>query len=982
MSAKRKTANIPAPLQAKNISIVGAREHNLKDISIVLPRDKMIVITGLSGSGKSSLAFDTIYAEGQRRYVESLSAYARQFLEMMQKPDVDQIDGLSPAISIEQKTTSKNPRSTVGTVTEIYDYLRLLFARVGIPYSPATGLPIESQTVSQMVDRILALPEGTRLYLLAPIVRGRKGEYRKDFAELQKRGFQRVKVDGNYYEISDVPTLDKKFKHDIDVVVDRIVVKPDLGNRLADSMEIALQLTDGIAVAEMADSKEEEAEKIVFSSRFACPVSGFTIDEIEPRLFSFNNPFGACQDCDGLGTQFFIDPEAIVPDQTLSLREGAIVPWAKSGTSSPYYTQTLESLAEHYGFSLNDPWHDLDAKAQKIILYGTNKEPVKFTYDDGTRSFKTTKPFEGVVGNLERRYRETDSSWMREEIEKFQSKTHCETCGGYRLKPEALAVKIANLHIGEVVEMSILEADRWFADLDKHLNSKQAEIASRILKEIRERLKFLNDVGLDYLTLSRNSGTLSGGESQRIRLASQIGSGLTGVLYVLDEPSIGLHQRDNARLLETLTRLRDLGNTVIIVEHDEDAILAADHVVDIGPGAGVHGGEIIAEGTPAKIKSAKKSLTGQYLSGTKSIPVPPKRREAYLGRHLRVVEASGNNLKNVTTDIPLGTFTCVTGVSGGGKSTLLLDTLYKATARKLHNARDLPSPHKAIEGLEHLDKVIDIDQSPIGRTPRSNPATYTGAFTPIREWFSGLPEAKVRGYKPGRFSFNVKGGRCEACQGDGVIKIEMHFLPDVYVECDVCNGKRYNRETLEVKFKDKNIADILDMTVDEAADFFKAVPVIRDKMVTLQRVGLGYIKVGQQATTLSGGEAQRVKLAKELSRRATGRTLYILDEPTTGLHFHDVAKLLDVLHELVDAGNTVAVIEHNLEVIKTADKVIDLGPNGGHGGGEIVAAGTPEEVASVKESYTGQFLSKLLKKPKLTSKPSAKPRRTTAKAAE
>ena len=982
MSAKRKTANIPAPLQAKNISIVGAREHNLKGISIVLPRDKMIVITGLSGSGKSSLAFDTIYAEGQRRYVESLSAYARQFLEMMQKPDVDQIDGLSPAISIEQKTTSKNPRSTVGTVTEIYDYLRLLFARVGIPYSPATGLPIESQTVSQMVDRIMALPEGTRLYLLAPIVRGRKGEYRKDFAELQKRGFQRVKVDGNYYEISDVPTLDKKFKHDIDVVVDRIVVKPDLGNRLADSMEIALQLTDGIAVAEMADSKEEEPEKIVFSSRFACPVSGFTIDEIEPRLFSFNNPFGACPDCDGLGTQFFIDPEAIVPDQTLSLREGAIVPWAKSGTSSPYYTQTLESLAEHYGFSLNDPWHDLDAKAQKVILYGSNKEPVKFTYDDGTRSFKTTKPFEGVVGNLERRYRETDSSWMREEIEKFQSKTHCETCGGYRLKPEALAVKIANLHIGEVVEMSILEADRWFADLDKHLNSKQAEIASRILKEIRERLKFLNDVGLDYLTLSRNSGTLSGGESQRIRLASQIGSGLTGVLYVLDEPSIGLHQRDNARLLETLTRLRDLGNTVIIVEHDEDAILAADHVVDIGPGAGVHGGEIIAEGTPAKIKSAKKSLTGQYLSGTKSIPVPPKRREAYLGRHLRVVEASGNNLKNVTTDIPLGTFTCVTGVSGGGKSTLLLDTLYKATARKLHNARDLPSPHKAIEGLEHLDKVIDIDQSPIGRTPRSNPATYTGAFTPIREWFSGLPEAKVRGYKPGRFSFNVKGGRCEACQGDGVIKIEMHFLPDVYVECDVCNGKRYNRETLEVKFKDKNIADILDMTVDEAADFFKAVPVIRDKMVTLQRVGLGYIKVGQQATTLSGGEAQRVKLAKELSRRATGRTLYILDEPTTGLHFHDVAKLLDVLHELVDAGNTVAVIEHNLEVIKTADKVIDLGPNGGHGGGEIVAAGTPEEVASVKESYTGQFLSKLLKKPKLTSKPSAKPRRTTAKAAE
>ena len=990
MPAKRKTSPIQAPIQAKNINIVGAREHNLKNVSITLPRDKMIVITGLSGSGKSSLAFDTIYAEGQRRYVESLSAYARQFLEMMQKPDVDQIDGLSPAISIEQKTTSKNPRSTVGTVTEIYDYLRLLFARVGIPYSPATGLPIESQTVSQMVDRVMTLPEGTRLYLLAPIVRGRKGEYRKDFAELQKRGFQRVKVDGTYYEISDVPTLDKKFKHDIDVVVDRIVVKPDLGNRLADSMEIALQLTDGIAVVEMADGKkDEEPEKIVFSSRFACPVSGFTIDEIEPRLFSFNNPFGACPSCDGLGTQFFIDPEAIVPDQTLSLRKGAIVPWAKSGTSSPYYTQTLESLAAHYGFSMSAPWHDLSADAQKAILYGSNKEPIKFTYDDGARSFKTTKPFEGVVGNLERRYRETDSAWMREEIEKFQSKTDCDACGGYRLKAEALAVKIAGRHVGEVVEMSILDADKWFGDLDKHLNSKQAEIASRILKEIRERLKFLNDVGLDYLTLSRNSGTLSGGESQRIRLASQIGSGLTGVLYVLDEPSIGLHQRDNARLLETLTRLRDLGNTVIIVEHDEDAILAADYVVDIGPGAGVHGGEIIAQGTPAKVKSTKKSLTGQYLSGTKSIPVPAKRRDAYLGRHLKVVEATGNNLKKVTTDIPLGTFTCVTGVSGGGKSTLLLDTLYKATARKLHNARDLPSPHKAIEGLEHLDKVIDIDQSPIGRTPRSNPATYTGAFTPIREWFSGLPESKIRGYKPGRFSLNVKGGRCEACQGDGVIKIEMHFLPDVYVECDVCNGKRYNRETLEVKFKDKNIADILDMTVDEAADFFKAVPVIRDKMVTLQRVGLGYIKVGQQATTLSGGEAQRVKLAKELSRRATGRTLYILDEPTTGLHFHDVAKLLEVLHELVDAGNTIAVIEHNLEVIKTADHVIDIGPNGGHGGGEIVAVGTPEEVAAVKSSFTGQFLSNLLKKPtkskpktETKTKPVPKTRKSTAKAAE
>lgn len=975
------------PVQAKNITIVGAREHNLKDVSVVLPRDRMIVITGLSGSGKSSLAFDTIYAEGQRRYVESLSAYARQFLEMMQKPDVDQIDGLSPAISIEQKTTSKNPRSTVGTVTEIYDYLRLLFARVGVPYSPATGLPIESQTVSQMVDRVMALPEGSRLYLLAPIVRGRKGEYRRDFAELQKRGFQRVKVDGAYYDISEAPALDKKFKHDIDVVVDRIVVKPDLGNRLADSMEIALQLTDGLAVVEMADAKnaDGEPEKIVFSSRFACPVSGFAIDEIEPRLFSFNNPFGACPSCDGLGTQFFIDPDAIVPDRTLSLRKGAIAPWAKSGTSSPYYAQTLESLAKHYGFSMDAAWHRLSEKARNTILFGSNKEPVKFTYADGTRSFQTTKPFEGVVGNLERRYRETDSNWMREEIEKFQSKTDCEKCGGHRLKPEALAVKIAGLHIGEVVEMSILDADGWFAGLDAHLNAKQAEIASRILKEIRERLRFLNDVGLDYLMLSRNSGTLSGGESQRIRLASQIGSGLTGVLYVLDEPSIGLHQRDNARLLETLTRLRDLGNTVIVVEHDEEAIMAADHVVDIGPGAGTHGGRIIAQGPPAKIKNAKNSLTGEYLSGIRSIPVPGKRRAACQGRHLRVTGACGNNLKNVTAEIPLGTFTCVTGVSGGGKSTLLLDTLYRAAARKLYNARDLPAPYEAIEGLEHLDKVVDIDQSPIGRTPRSNPATYTGAFTPIREWFAGLPESKVRGYKPGRFSFNVKGGRCEACQGDGVIKIEMHFLPDVYVECDVCHGQRYNRETLEVRFKGKNIADILDMTVDEAADFFKAVPVIRDKMVTLRRVGLGYIKVGQQATTLSGGEAQRVKLAKELSRRATGRTLYILDEPTTGLHFHDVAKLLEVLHDLVDAGNTVAVIEHNLEVIKTADWVIDLGPNGGDGGGEIVASGSPEKIAAVKKSHTGRFLSKLLKKnrPKAPkTRPSPPARKSAAKAAE
>ena len=970
--------------QARKIRIVGAREHNLKNVSLDLPRDELIVITGLSGSGKSSLAFDTIYAEGQRRYVESLSAYARQFLEMMQKPDVDQIDGLSPAISIEQKTTSRNPRSTVGTVTEIYDYLRLLYARIGVPYSPATGLPIESQTVSQMVDRLIALESGTRLYLLAPIVRGRKGEYKRDFAELQKRGFQRVKVDGTYYEITDVPALDKKLKHDIDVVVDRLVIKDDLGNRLADSLEVALGLTDGIAVAEMADAKAEgeDPERLIFSARFACPVSGFTIDEIEPRLFSFNNPFGACPACDGLGTQFFIDPVAVVPDGGLSLYKGAIAPWSRS--TSPYYTQTLEALARHYGFKMSSAWNDLPEDAREVILYGSGEEVITFQYDDGLRNYKTRKAFEGVIPNLERRYRETDSSWAREEIEKYQSITDCETCGGYRLKPEALAVKLGGLHIGQVVQQSIRAADQWFNDLETQLTDKQKQIAVRILKEIRERLKFLNDVGLEYLTLSRNSGTLSGGESQRIRLASQIGSGLTGVLYVLDEPSIGLHQRDNTRLLDTLVRLRDLGNTVVVVEHDEEAIMAADHVVDIGPGAGLHGGEVIAQGAPAKIISTKKSLTGQYLAGTKQVPVPKKRRATKANKCITVKNARGNNLKNVDAEIPLGTFTCVTGVSGGGKSTLLIDTLYKSLARKLNNARATPAEHDTIEGLHLLDKVIDIDQSPIGRTPRSNPATYTGAFTPIREWFAGLPESKARGYRPGRFSFNVKGGRCETCQGDGVIKIEMHFLPDVYVECDSCHGKRYNRETLEVRFKDKSIADVLDMTVDEAADFFKAVPMVRDKMLTLQRVGLGYIKVGQQATTLSGGEAQRVKLAKELSKRATGRTLYILDEPTTGLHFHDVAKLLEVLHELVDTGNTVTVIEHNLEVIKTADWIIDIGPEGGDGGGEIVATGTPEDVAKVKRSYTGTYLAPILKKT-ATKKAPPKPKKRVAqrpKAAE
>ncbi len=968
----RKTRNMTTPKApdtdswkndpTKVLSVRGAREHNLKNVDLDLPRNKLIVMTGLSGSGKSSLAFDTIYAEGQRRYVESLSAYARQFLEMMQKPDVDQIDGLSPAISIEQKTTSRNPRSTVGTVTEIYDYMRLLFARVGIPYSPATGLPIESQTVSQMVDRIMDLEEGSRLYLLAPMVRGRKGEYRKELAELMKKGFQRVKIDGTFYEISEAPALDKKFKHDIDVVVDRIVVRDDIAGRLADSLETALKLADGIAIAEFAGETEENGDpkRMIFSEKFACPVSGFTIPEIEPRLFSFNNPFGACPTCDGLGTTLAFEEDLVVPDHTLSLREGAVLPWAKTGSTSPYYTQTLEALCRHYDVSMATPWKDLSPEVQDAVLHGTGKTAIEFVYDDGVRSYRTEKPFEGVIGNIERRWRETESTWVREELARFQSDHACPSCLGFRLKPEALAVKIADRHIGHITELSIREAALWFDALPEKLNDKQTEIAGRILKEIRERLKFLNDVGLEYLSMARSSGTLSGGESQRIRLASQIGSGLTGVLYVLDEPSIGLHQRDNARLLETLRHLRDLGNTVIVVEHDEDAVLTADYVVDVGPGAGVHGGQVVAKGTPQEVMTNGNSLTGQYLSGAKMIPLPAERRKINKKRKISVKGARGNNLKDVDVDVPLSTFTCVTGVSGGGKSTFLIDTLYKSAARRLNGARDNPAPHDRIEGLEVLDKVIDIDQSPIGRTPRSNPATYTGAFTPIREWFAGMPEAKARGYQPGRFSFNVKGGRCEACQGDGVIKIEMHFLPDVYVTCDVCKGKRYNRETLEVEFKGKSIADVLDMTVEEAASFFSAVPAVRDKMETLARVGLGYIKVGQQATTLSGGEAQRVKLAKELSKRSTGRTLYILDEPTTGLHFHDVAKLLDVLHELVDQGNTVLVIEHNLEVIKTADWIIDLGPEGGDGGGTIVAAGRPEDVASVKESYTGQFLAELL----------------------
>ena len=944
--------------ELKYIAVRGAREHNLKNIDVDIPRDQLVVITGLSGSGKSSLAFDTIYAEGQRRYVESLSAYARQFLDMMEKPDVDHISGLSPAISIEQKTTSKNPRSTVGTITEIYDYLRLLFARAGTPYSPATGLPIEAQQVQDMVDRVMALPEGTRGYLLAPIIRDRKGEYRKEFLDLRKQGFQRVKVDGQFYELDEPPTLDKKFRHDIDVVVDRIVVRAGLETRLADSFRTALDLADGITVLETAPGEGEGApERITFSEKFACPVSGFTIPEIEPRLFSFNAPFGACPDCDGLGVELFFDEQLVVPDVTLKISDGALAPWRKG--KSPYFLQTIESIAKHYGFNKNARWKDLDPKVHNVFLRGSGTDEIKFRYDEGGRVYQVERPFEGVIPNMERRYRETDSNWIREEFEAYQNNRSCGTCGGYRLRAEALAIKIGPAHVGQVVQMSIKEAYDWCLTVPDSLSKQKNEIAVAILKEIRERLGFLNNVGLDYLTLARNSGTLSGGESQRIRLASQIGSGLQGVLYVLDEPSIGLHQRDNDRLLTTLKNLRDQGNTVIVVEHDEEAIREADYVFDIGPGAGVHGGQVVAQGTPAEIMANENSITGLYLTGKREIAVPTTRRKGK-GKKITVVKASGNNLQDVTADFPLGMFVCVTGVSGGGKSTLTIETLFKNASQKLNGARQTPAPCETIKGFEHLDKVIDIDQRPIGRTPRSNPATYTGAFTPIRDWFAGLPEAKARGYKPGRFSFNVKGGRCEACQGDGVIKIEMHFLSDVYVTCETCKGARYNRETLEIKFKGKSIADVLDMTVEEAQGFFTAVPSIREKMDALMRVGLGYIKVGQQATTLSGGEAQRVKLSKELARRSTGRTLYILDEPTTGLHFEDVRKLLEVLHELVDQGNSVVVIEHNLDVVKTADHVIDIGPEGGDGGGRIVAVGTPEQVAEVAESHTGRYLKPML----------------------
>jgi excinuclease ABC subunit A len=1008
-----------------HLSVRGAREHNLKNVDIDIPRETLTVITGLSGSGKSSLAFDTIYAEGQRRYVESLSAYARQFLEMMQKPDVDHIEGLSPAISIEQKTTSRNPRSTVATVTEIYDYMRLLWARVGIPYSPATGLPISAQTVSQMVDRVMALPEGTRLYLLAPAVRGRKGEYRKELAEWQKAGFTRVRIDGVFYEIEDAPALDKKYKHDIEVVVDRLVVREGIETRLADSLEQALKLAEGLVYLDPADSpstasrspspsklgEELAASKsspsllgegdhaqhgggvlsdnapegrITFSEKFACPVSGFTIAEIEPRLFSFNAPQGACPGCDGLGEKQLFDPDLIVPNEALSIKKGAIVPWARSNPPSPYYMQVLGSLAREFDFELETPWKELPQEVHEIILNGTKGRPVTLRFVDGRKSYEVKKPFDGVIGNLNRRMLQTESAWMREELSKYQSAAPCETCHGARLRPEPLAVKIAGEHISQATARSVRHALEWFSTLDEKLTPTQSEIARAILKEINERLGFLNNVGLDYIDLNRTSGTLSGGESQRIRLASQIGSGLSGVLYVLDEPSIGLHQRDNDRLLITLRRLRDLGNTVIVVEHDEDAIRTADYVIDMGPGAGLHGGEIVCHGKLDEVLACTESLTADYLTGRRMVPVPAQRRKG-TGKKLTLTGATANNLKNVSAAIPLGTFTCVTGVSGSGKSSFTIDTLYAAAARHLNGARLQAGRHETLKGLEYLDKVIDIDQSPIGRTPRSNPATYTGAFTQIRDWYAGLPESLARGYKPGRFSFNVKGGRCEACKGDGLIKIEMHFLPDVYVTCDVCHGQRYNRETLEVKFKSHSIADVLDMTVEAAAELFKAVPPIRDKMRMLEEVGLGYIKVGQQATTLSGGEAQRVKLAKELSRRATGQTLYILDEPTTGLHFEDVRKLLEVLHALVEQGNTVVVIEHNLEVIKTADWVIDLGPEGGDKGGEIVAVGTPEQVSKEPRSYTGGYLKPLLtgKAPTVEAPPKpAKARRSSMRQRE
>ncbi len=947
----------------KKIVIKGAKEHNLKNISVEIPKDKFVVITGLSGSGKSSLAFDTIYAEGQRRYVESLSAYARQFLDKMKKPNVDLIEGLSPAIAIEQKNTSKNPRSTVATVTEIYDYMRVLYARAGIPYSPFTGKPITSQTITQIVDLIKKLPKKSTIYIYAPVVRGRKGEYRKDILSYKRRGFRKIKIDSVLYDIEKSPNLDKKLKHDISVLVDRIVLNSKLGNRLAESIETAVNLANGLVFVEYEDEtlpqKHRKIEKLIYSTKFACPESGFTIEEIEPRLFSFNSPYGACEECEGIGMKLNVDPNLVVPDERKSLADGAIEPWSKSTTL--YYAQTLSSLAKHYSFSLDEKWKKLPKKIKDIILYGSDEDEIKFNYDDGYEKYSYKKTFEGVINNLERRFLESDSEWKREAIAEYQSDTACEACNGDRLKEEALCVKINSLNISEVTKKSIFDAAEWFKDLVNHIDKRQFKIAEHVLKEINERLNFLLNVGLDYLTLSRESGTLSGGEAQRIRLASQIGSGLTGVLYVLDEPSIGLHQKDNVKLINALKRLRDLGNTVIVVEHDTETMENADHIIDLGPEAGTNGGQISSQGTYDEIKKDKNSITGQYLANKKKIDIPNTRRLAKNGRFVEINGATGNNLNNVNLKIPTGTFTCVTGVSGSGKSTLILQTLFHALNLTLNNkAKKAPKAFKGYKGVELIDKIIDIDQSPIGRTPRSNPATYTGAFGPIRDWFTSLPESKTRGYKPGRFSFNVKGGRCEACEGDGVITYEMHFLPDVYIQCDECKGTRYNRETLEIKFKGKSIADVLDMSVDEGCEYFENISNIKTKLLTLKKVGLGYIKIGQQATTLSGGEAQRIKLAKELSKRSTGRTMYILDEPTTGLHQHDIKKLLEILHTFVKLGNTVVVIEHNLDVIKTADYIVDMGPEGGVKGGKIIAEGKPEEVTKIKESYTGQFLKPLL----------------------
>ena len=947
----------------KKIVIKGAKEHNLKNVSVEIPKDKFVVITGLSGSGKSSLAFDTIYAEGQRRYVESLSAYARQFLDKMKKPNVDLIEGLSPAIAIEQKNTSKNPRSTVATVTEIYDYMRVLYARAGIPYSPFTGKPITSQTITQIVDLIKKLPKKSTIYIYAPVVRGRKGEYRKDILSYKRRGFRKIKIDNILYDIDKSPNLDKKLKHDISVLVDRIVLNSKLGNRLAESVETAVNLANGLVFVEYEDEtlpqKHRKVEKLIYSTKFACPESGFTIEEIEPRLFSFNSPYGACEECEGIGMKLNVDPNLVVPDERKSLADGAIEPWAKSTTL--YYAQTLSSLAKHYGFSLDEKWKKLPKKIKDIVLYGSDEDEIKFNYDDGYEKYSYKKTFEGVINNLERRFLESDSEWKREAISEYQSDTACEACNGDRLKEEALCVKINGLNISEVTKKSISASAEWFKDLVNHIDKRQFKIAEHVLKEINERLNFLLNVGLDYLTLSRESGTLSGGEAQRIRLASQIGSGLTGVLYVLDEPSIGLHQKDNVKLINALKRLRDLGNTVIVVEHDTETMENADHIIDLGPEAGTNGGQVTSQGTYDEIKKDKNSITGQYLANKKKIEIPKSRRIAKNGRFVEINGATGNNLNNVNLKIPTGTFTCVTGVSGSGKSTLILQTLFHALNLTLNNkAKKAPKAFKGYKGVELIDKIIDIDQSPIGRTPRSNPATYTGAFGPIRDWFTSLPESKTRGYKPGRFSFNVKGGRCEACEGDGVITYEMHFLPDVYIQCDECKGTRYNRETLEIKFKGKSIADVLDMSVDEGCEYFENISNIKTKLLTLKKVGLGYIKIGQQATTLSGGEAQRIKLAKELSKRSTGRTMYILDEPTTGLHQHDIKKLLEILHTFVKLGNTVVVIEHNLDVIKTADYIVDMGPEGGVKGGKIIAEGKPEEVTKIKDSYTGQFLKPLL----------------------